>query len=297
MTTDNKKSDPNDWDDFFVCNNQNTSTAVELYASYKLFKERFDSLPKAALVQRGWINSKNDMASLTDFFKETHAAREGALFRRSDTASAALSSLWLSQIRSFAGVQIIANSVPEFNGLDKSDLKALARMSVDVDVIKRLPEILREKGIVLIYHRALQRTKVDGAVFKLASGNPVIGMSLRFSRLDNFWFTLLHELSHVNLHMDVLDNPILDDLDVDSDSEIEIAANRLAKSSFVDRAVWRNCPPKYDKGYEAIEQFANDIHIHKSIVAGMLRKEDGDYASYSRLVNEINAREVIFGND
>ncbi|MBX2859131.1 MAG: ImmA/IrrE family metallo-endopeptidase, partial [Cellvibrionaceae bacterium] len=153
---------------------------------------------------------------------------------------------------------------------------------------------LGELGIVLVYERSIPSMKLDGVVFRACSGNPVIGMSLRYSRLDYFWFTLLHELSHINLHIDLLDTPILDDFDLESDDDIEIAANRLAKNSFVDRSVWRNCEPKYNKGFHAIDRFSNQVGIHRSIVAGMLRKEFGNYAAYSKIVNEYDVREMIF---
>ena len=139
--------------------------------------------------------------------------------------------------------------------------------------------------------------KLDGTVFKLESGNPVVGMSFRFSRLDNFWFTLMHELAHIHLHMDLLSEPIVEDLEVDVGSEIEVAANRLAKNSFVDRVTWRNCEPKYDKAIKAIEKLSEEVGIHKSIIAGMLRKETGDFAAYSGIVNEINARDLVFSDD
>ena len=34
------------------------------------------------------------------------------------------------------------------------------------------------------------------------NGAPVAALTLRYDRLDNFWFTLLHELAHIALHMD-----------------------------------------------------------------------------------------------
>jgi len=50
---------------------------------------------------------------------------------------------------------------------------------------------------------------------------------------------------------DVLDAPIIERFRLVSDSEIEVAATELAKSSFVERrSVARNCEPKYDKSYE-----------------------------------------------
>ena len=35
------------------------------------------------------------------------------------------------------------------------------------------------------------------AALKLGDGTPVIALTLRYDRIDNFWFCLLHELAHV----------------------------------------------------------------------------------------------------
>ena len=286
-----------DWAEFFVASGAKSESGREYYETYKLYKEQLKELPKSELIKRGWLKSKQDSISLVSLFRDIHEDRQAKLYRKSNTADASLTSLWLSKVKVQAEIDYFLNSVPEFQALEKAKLKSIAQLSADVGVLTELKSILREIGIILVFLRPLPSMKLDGAVFKLHSGNPVVGMTLRYSRLDNFWFTLLHELAHISLHMELLETPILEDLDLDSDSDIEISANRLAKKSIVDRHVWRNCPPKYDKGYESINRFAKQIGVHRSIVAGLLRREEGNYAAYSRIVNEINTREVIFGHD
>lgn len=297
MKTEKGQLNIKDWNEFTVPSTKSKLSAIDLYENFKTFKERFEKLPKKELIKRGWITSTTDMASLSGMLNDINAERGSALFRKSDTANTSLCSLWLSKIKSDAELQVITTSIPSFQGLSKIDLITIAKLSVNTELLTSLQGLLYKKGVVLIYNRALPAMKLDGVVFKLASGNPVIGMSLRFSRLDNFWFTLMHELSHIFLHFDLLDSPILDDLEIETENEIEIAANRLAQDSFVDRRIWRTCEPKYDNSANVLERFANEIGVHKSIVAGMLRKETGDYSIYSSIVNEINVREIIFGHD
>lgn len=284
----------NEWLDFSVPAPSFSSSGEGLYRSYKLYKEHLKSLPKPELIKRGWISSKDDSLSLVDFFRDIHDSKNTALYRKSDTANDSLISLWLSKVKSEAELTAILRSTPEFLGLSRDQLFEIAQLSVDVEVLRELPRILSELGIILIYMRALPSMKLDGVVFKLASGNPVIGMSLRYNRLDNFWFTLLHELSHIYLHLDMLADPIFEDFDTQSDSDIEIEANRFAKNTIVDRRLWRNCEPKYDKSFGAIDKFAKKVGVHRSIVAGMLQKEFGNYAAYSKIVNEYDVREIIF---
>ncbi len=120
-------------------------------------------------------------------------------------------------------------------------------------------------------------------------------MSLRFSRLDYFWFTLLHELAHLVLHREMLNAPVFFDVESGAEQdEIEKAANRLAKDSIVERRSWRSCAPKYDTSDGAVHTYAAEQGVHSSLVAGLLRKEFGNYARYSSIVNEFDVRAEIF---
>src|SRR4030095_5102041 len=140
----------------------------------------------------------------------------------------------------------IAEDLPTFAKLTRDQLRNLARMSVDPQIARQLPAILADFGVILVYLYALPGMKADGAVFRLSTGHPVVAMSLRFPRLDYFWFTLLHELSHIVLHNDQLTEPVFFDVEAEEKNRTEKAANRLAKNSIVDRESWRNCAPKYD---------------------------------------------------
>jgi HTH-type transcriptional regulator/antitoxin HigA len=71
-------------------------------------------------------------------------------------------------------------------------------------------------------------------------------------------------------------------------------ANRLAKDSMVDRESWRNCAPKYDPSDRAVHAYAAEQGVHPSLIAGLLRKESGNYKRYSSIINEHDVREIIF---
>jgi HTH-type transcriptional regulator/antitoxin HigA len=83
-------------------------------------------------------------------------------------------------------------------------------------------------------------------------------------------------------------------MEAKDESIIEKAANKLAKESFVDRSLWRNCEPKYQSGDDVVIKFAKKQGIHPSIIAGMLRRETGNYTRYSDIVNEYDIRKIIF---
>ncbi len=291
-------SNSNDWDDFEVAHLETgVSDAKSFYESYLFFSDILSKLPKQELVKRRWISSKDDLASMVFLFQDIHSHKGNALFRKSDAYNIALCAAWESRVSSLAKDLIVSQRISDFQGFDNSDLKNIAKLSVDVDSVLSLPVMLAERGIVLVYERALPNMKLDGVVFKLKSGHPVIGISFRFPRLDHFWFTLMHELAHVNLHMDLLHEPIFDDLEIDNKDVIELQANRLAKNSFVERHLWRNCGAKYDRSDEAVIKFSNEIGIHPAIVAGMLRKELNEFYLFREIINAVDIRKEVFDDE
>lgn len=288
------KSNRDGWDDFVHSTRPDTFGALELLERFKAFREFFDQLPRKELVKRGWLRSPDDVASLAPVFFDLPLARNPTLFRKSATANESLLTVWLSQARTTAEYSCIAEGTPAFNALGKGDLRRLAQLSVDPAAIRDLPAILAEFGVILIYLPALPGMKADGAIFKLSIGHPVIALSLRFPRLDYFWFTLLHELAHLVLHGDTLDEPVFVDIENEEEEVAEKAANRLAKDSLVERSSWRNCSPKYQSGADAVVKYAREQRVHPSIVAGLLRRESRNYSRYGAIINEHDVRQIIF---
>lgn len=65
----------------------------------------------------------------------------------------------------------------------------LAQLEPMLDDAARVAEVaalLQSYGIRLLYLQALKGAKIDGACFWLDEENPVIAMSLRLDRIDNF---------------------------------------------------------------------------------------------------------------
>ena len=283
------------WDQFSVSHKK--VDPVAYYTAYLSFQELVDKLPKRELIKNGWLSGDDFLSSLVPLFNNVVNDKFKTLFRKNATANDALYALWLSKISEIAKEKILTTDIHEFQRLTKEDLKEIAHYSIDESLIKELPQILAHYGIVLIYEKSIPGMKLDGVVLKLISGHPVIGISLRYPRIDHFWFTLLHELSHIVLHFEQLDNPIFDDLEQESSELIEKQANRLAKSSFVERSIWRNCEPKYQIGDNAVFRFAKKVNIHPAIIAGLLRYEKNNYEIYNNIIHKTDVRKLVFGNE
>ena len=61
----------------------------------------------------------------------------------------------------------------------------------------KVADYLRNVGIALIIERQLAGTLLDGAALCSLNCHAIIALTLRHDRLDNFWFTLLHEIGHL----------------------------------------------------------------------------------------------------
>jgi HTH-type transcriptional regulator/antitoxin HigA len=282
------------WADFTHTTRTSTVSAHELLERYRVFKGFITSLSRKELVNRGWLKTADDLSPLAAIFFDLPDANQRTLFRKSAKANENLLAIWQARARVDAEYLCLAEGRPTFTGLAKDDLRKLALLSVNPQVVRQLPSTLADFGIILVYVYALPGMGADGAVFRLSTGHPVIAMSLRFPRLDYFWFTLLHELAHLALHADQLKEPVFFDVEAEEKDRAERAANRLAKDSIVDRESWRSCAPKYDTSERAVYTYAAEQGVHPSLIAGLLRKESGNYKRYSSIITEHDVREIIF---
>ena len=148
---------------------------------------------------------------------------------------------------------------------------------------KLAQEYLGNHGIHLIYLPHLPRTHLDGVALKLAEGTPVIGLTLRYDRLDNFWFCLYHELAHVALHLkgskgDVfIDDLSLGDVETVEMDVQEAEADQWAQEVLIPSEVWENSEARSHPTPSAVVALAHELGVHPAIVAGRVRKERQNY--------------------
>jgi HTH-type transcriptional regulator/antitoxin HigA len=278
--------------DDFPASSTGSADAEDLYQSFLEFDILLEQVPKKHL-------GSNPSLAEYDLFREVHAARtaKNALFRRRLDANEALGLLWLSRIRHEAQLLVASTGLAPFNGLSADELGEITRLSVDPEKLFSLQQLLLSKGIILIYEASIPGMKLDGAVFCLDSGHPVIGLSLRYPRLDIFWFTLMHELAHIVLHRELLMEPILENLDAAPEGLIEEQANRLASDSLISRSDWRSANVKYSPTEDNLLAFSRRVGVHPAIVAGRLQRESARKNMFATILNEVNVRRMLFGHE
>ena len=169
----------------------------------------------------------------------------------------------------------------------------LAHLSCVDDWKKRVIEYLQDAGIRLVIEFHLSNTYLDGAAFLLSDGSPVIGMTLRYDRLDNFWFVLFHELIHIIKHLHKGDiESIFDDLDAKAD-DIEQEADEQAGEILVSEDKWNTALVRYLRSKDSILAFANELGIHQAIVAGKIRREANNYMILGDMVGQGEVRKLF----
>ena len=158
-------------------------------------------------------------------------------------------------------------------------MRDIARLSSKEDGPLRAKQALAEKGIKLVIEPHLPKTRLDGAVLQTEAGNPVIGMTLRYDRLDNFWFTLMHELAHIALHYTGQGAQFLDEFGLKGMAlnTREQEADDLASDILVPKKKWDAVSAKIASAPTAAEQLAEELEVDISIIAGKVRFETGDW--------------------
>jgi len=216
--------------------------------------------------------------------------------RQRDLVEDIVTLAWLSGVADKAAKQD-AGSYNE-SRLSDSTIAQLVQLSKREFGPAEALSYLAKLGVRVVVENSLPGMHADGASFVVKNVGPVIGLTLRYDRLDNFWFTLLHEIGHLKLHMKrdpaaVFVDSIEDQDDEPAESEIEAEADAFAKDSFVPRDVWLRSDV-YRMGNEpAILALAKKLNIHPAVVAGRLRYERRQYKSFAHLLGSRSVRDLL----
>lgn len=153
-------------------------------------------------------------------------------------------------------------------------------------------EFLAKHGIRLVIVEHFTKTYLDGAALKLENGDPVVCLTLRHDRLDNFWYVLLHELVHIEKHLYSDDHDaIFDDLDVNAIDEIEDEADKLAFARLVPGGA-EAVIKKARKSKEVILA-AHKYNRHPAIFAGRLRNDRSNYRIFNGLIGRREVKKLF----
>lgn len=270
----------------------------------------YGDLPVAEMIKRGWISAENvrDTAQveseLVRFFGVNrvddieilpHAAKKTEVSEDATPAQLA----WLYRVKQIAKDMLVPAYSPA--NLRAALPKLKARM-MSAEGPADVPRIMHESGVRFVLVETLSSAKIDGVCFWLEGRAPVIGMSLRFDRIDNFWFVLRHEIEHV-LQGHGQKGAMLDaELEKDRAgtgpgiAEEERVANQAAQdfcvpANLMDAFVARKAPFFSERD---LIGFARVVKVHPGIIAGQLQRRTARYDRFRDHL--VKVRETISPN-
>ena len=181
------------------------------------------------------------------------------------------------------------------NSIKLRTLQEVVRLSYFDNGPLLAKEYLEKHGIHLIVVLHLPKTYLDGAAILLPDGTPVIGLTLRYDRIDYFWFCLLHELAHVSKHLSASHRLIIDDLDlrgkkVETEDIIEKEADEMTRNGLIPKRIWDRKSVSGKASTEEVYALAEKLKIHPAIIAGRIRFEQNNYKLLSRHVGNKQIR-------
>jgi len=261
----------------------------------------YSRFPVREMTKRGWIVSSTNLEvtehnvlhffgikSVADEPSFAHAAKAAQYDTRTPIQWA-----WLYRAKQLSHAVATA---PHDEKKLRQIVSKLKTLRIAAEEIRQVPSLLAEAGVRFVVVEFLPGSKIDGAAFWLDDHSPVIAMSLRFDRIDNFWFVLRHEIEHI-LNRDgfMIDIELTEQLErSDPQPPEEVAANAAAAEFCVPRSELDNFITRVRPLYSEtrILLFAKRIGVHPGLVVGQLhRRKEVPYTHHNKLMTKV--RDII----
>lgn len=269
-----------------------------VFSWYELDDIVWQEFPAREMIKRRWFDlphGANLIERLKSYFIDAAGPQFATALHRKKMRGATVPNeyallAWQARILERARIRIAHEHIPTFRWDDQwlPELVALTKLD---DGPKRARDLLASKGIILVTEEHLPGTYLDGAAMLSATDHPVVGLTLRHDRLDNFWFVLFHELGHVFRHLnDGLRYDFFDDDSSETADRVEFEADQYALNSLIPDEQWDQCLSRFAMSEEAVRLDAESLGIDVSIIAGRIRRERGDYTILTNLVGHRQVR-------
>jgi HTH-type transcriptional regulator/antitoxin HigA len=260
-------------------------------------------MPVKEMAKRGWLKATPEQLrrNAGDLARQWLASvgqpQPAALFRTSRHTRCAREmdryalTAWTARVLQLASARR-SDTKTKPTSIDVGFMAEIAHLSVLDNGPAAARGYLTKHGIALVVEPHFRRTYLDGAA--IFGDGPVIGLTLRYDRLDNFWFTLMHELAHLALHAGAGADAYYDDLEATSEPDPrEKEADKLAAAALIPNAAWSAWVKDSPHSTADVEAFAQSVRVHPAVVAGRLRHDTGDFRSFSRMLGHGGVRHAF----
>lgn len=157
------------------------------------------------------------------------------------------------------------------------------------DARNRTKKLLENYGIKLVYIDKFDKTPIDGFSF-WSGNNPAIALSVRHKRIDNYAFTILHEIGHIELHLkDNKEQRFVDIIGSKDKDAFELQADEYAQKSLISDSQWKELVDFYTPlDDDKIIEFGEKHKINPAIIFGRACWEKNYYAIKSKIDKTLN---------
>ena len=244
----------------------------------------YAKFPIRELVRKGWVEWSEDFAKLENnvlqFFDIrriedepmiAHAAKK----MRASQAPTIEQNAWLFRVRALAKNKSLPSYSPKKL---EATLEFLRKCRQEPEDVAKVAPALESCGVILIFVEPIASSKIDGACIWLG-GVPVVGMTLRYDRIDNFWFVLRHEIEHV-LRGDGREGYVLD-VNIGEGAEAMPRSELIANAAAADFCAPQNELNEFIERFspyfseERVLAFSKQVNVHPGLVVGQLQRRLG----------------------
>jgi len=248
----------------------------------------YRKMPITEMLKKGWLKKFDKVSNLeqqiNDFWGQNKVSESGFTFINSlekklnykkseafkEKFNPTNAVIWYQMVLNFS--KII--DVEKFDRTSLYNLMlTMHSYTTQPNGVKKFLNELKAVGVKFVYLSHLSKTYLDGAAF-LDGETPIVCLTGRFDRIDNFWHTLSHELSHVYLHLSKTDDNnhiFIDDTSSKKTSKKEKEANELTDIVLLKSSIFSAL--KFNMNYiteELVRNLSKEIDLHPSIVVGQL---------------------------
>lgn len=252
----------------------------------------YADLPIRDMQKRGWLSLTADTASLeAELDRLLGQPTMKIAARKSDPISDLLpkEKAWALRARQLAGTLLVE---PYDKGRLPQLIKKLRVLAAYPEEVTKLSAVLAGYGIRFLIVEPLTGSTLDGATFWM-DDIPVIAMTARFDRNDNFWFTFFHELGHVIANDAYSFDSFGSQTEVGfqiGEASAEAAADRFAADTLVPTSELTSFIGRVAPLYQEtrIVQFSIRMKMHPGIILGQLHKRgEVSYGAHRKLISKI----------
>lgn len=268
-------------------------------------------MPVLEISKKGWFSSDNSASgyekiyneiwntesvdfSVYEKLKPSYCARQS---KENEEYTRLYSLTWYQIARTFSK----KIDVPKYNSKKLEAIsEGLTEYTILNNGVSEIIKDLNDSGVKFLVMSHLSKTYLDGACF-YDENNPVIVYTARYDRLDNFWFTLAHEIAHVLLHLSRdKKSYYLDNLDSKNTSVIEKEADSKAEEILKVKDIIQYSEPF--KNYftdKNLRDISDKLRIEPSLILGILQYHKMvDYRKlnrYKKKVRDLFLDKVMMG--